>query len=115
MYCHTCDADKHPVQALKPDRGIVQQCPTCESVFPETAHETVATPQPERAPLFADNRTTTPQAEASDDDILARMRARLAVVEAEIAKRNRFEVERDRLRRMLAAANEDPQTIALTN
>lgn len=115
MFCHTCDADKHPVQALKPERGIVQQCPTCESVFPETAHETVATPKPERAPLFAEDRVTDPQVEPGSDDIVARMRARLVVVEAEIAKRQRFEVERDRLRRMLAAADEDPRTIALTN
>lgn len=107
MYCLTCDAEKHPVQTFT-TKGFVDACPTCQTVFarrdPETPTEQPAPP----APVAVASRPAAKPAEPENGDtIVGQLRARLAFVEAEIAARVKYETERDRLRRMLAAAAED--------
>lgn len=121
MYCLTCDAEKHPVQAFTA-KGFVDKCPTCETVFARldalTDHEdgapqeTPPAPKPAVAPA---RPIVVPSEPETGDALIARMRTRLAYVESEIAARAKFDAERDMLRRMLASVGEEPLSVSLTN
>lgn len=115
MFCLTCNAEKHPVQRLsagsdflgREGSGFIEACPQCENVFTRLDADAQPAPPPVLAAVAA--RPSAVPESATGDTIVKQMRARLAVVEAEIAARAKFEVERDRLKRMLAAAGDDDQ------
>lgn len=112
MYCLTCDADKHPTQVYT-SKGLVDACPSCQGVFARLDDAAPASGVEHVAPVRVPAPAIAP---GTGDDIVRQMRARLVFVEAEIAARVKYDVERDRLRRMLAAAGEDepqPEIVAL--
>lgn len=123
-HCPVCQRDVSAVTALHPQYGMCAQCPTCETPFaqaggsqfarPEMNKDAPARPLVEAAETPSPVRVAPVAKGAGTDDIIAQMRARLDVVEKEIAARLGFEAERDRLRRMLAAAGvvtESAQTL----
>ena len=89
--------------------GLVDACPTCESVFARVDIAEPAKPRSEVAaiPIAAPAKpVAAPSANGRTSDLIAGMRARLAFVETEIAARVKYDVERAQLKRMLAAAGE---------
>ncbi len=117
-FCLTCNAEKYPIQKFTAN-GMVDACPQCESVFarldPE-AQPVVTTPL-EVLPLSAARPAgkSTPKGEPEcGDTLIERLRARLAFVDAEIVTRLKYDGERDRLRRMIAAAADD-EPVTLSN
>jgi hypothetical protein len=108
MYCLTCDAEKHPVQAFT-SKGFVDACPTCQAVFtrhaeplPDVSEDDTVVPTP--APV-RQAPPPPPKPAASDAlSIIDQVRERLAFCEDQIAARDGYIAERDMLRKMLAAA-----------
>jgi hypothetical protein len=119
MFCLTCDAEKHPVQKFT-NSGFVDACPTCQTVLARHAEPLPEAPEDFDAPVAAAPAPVRqapppppPKPAASDAlSIVDQMRARLAVVETEIAARDAFISEREMLRKMLAAADGETRPAA---
>lgn len=120
MFCLTCDAEKHPVQAFTP-KGFVDQCPTCQGVF--ARHDEPLQDAPEEdapasspRPIAVQPRPAPPPPKpATPSDALSlldQMRARLAFCDEQIAARDGYIAERDMLRKMLAAADGETRPAA---
>ncbi len=115
-FCLKCDAEKHPVSTFTA-KGIVEACPTCESVFARV--DPAAPPPPvaqaPQAVVASLPATRAPSVAAVDVlSIVGMARARLAVVEAEIAARDGYIAEREQLRKILAAVEPEVAPIPAT-
>lgn len=112
MFCHVCNADRHPIQDMLADLRVISRCPECQT--PVDADEMEAPPFVAPATAAAP-APKAPQKVASTPDALAivdTLRERLTFCEAEIAKREQYLAEREMLRRMIDAAEAATATAA---
>ena len=124
MYCLTCDAEKHPTQVYT-SKGLVDACPSCQGVFARidpdaerqvtwpdatkivaAVSDVAAHPSGHRVlPLVAPRPVPKAAEPTAWGSLIDQARARLAFCEEQIAARDGFIAERDKLRGMLAAAD----------
>lgn len=128
--CPACQRENSPYSELNPDHGMIQKCGKCHAMLLKAA------PAPEiatvedrvRSPFETMRLMTPPQPLATTtpvpaadppratiglraDDLMDFARARLAVVEAQLAEKGALELEAAKLRRILAADDPSPEKV----
>lgn len=104
MHCTVCDTERQPVHEVT-DKGIRAQCPVCTAPMFDFSAQPAAPVQPETVvPHPAPRAPAKPAGDALA--LVDQLRARLAFVDEEIAKRDGYLAEREMLRRMIGAAED---------
>lgn len=101
-FCNQCERETHSAHDMTPTGAVVEMCAVCSHKRPKAE---AAKPEPKATPIAPVKAAAVALVGTSDcDDIVAHLRARLAVVDVELERAAGLRAERTKLRRMLAAA-----------
>ena len=104
-HCDQCERETHSAHDMTPTGAVVEMCAVCSHKRPAAKPEPVKPGLAKATPIEPVKAAAVALVGTSDcDDIVAHLRARLAVVDVELERAAGLRAERTKLRRMLAAA-----------